>query len=472
MQIASITRLLPRRGVILVAGAIVFVFAGLAIYWSGYAITAGHQVVRPDVEMPMDYLLGFLWALILAVFIGAWPIRDEDKVNLLIAWLAKCYITLIFMLPYEAYYELDCFNYHYRMILDKDFLIWWNFDQPAVGVMVVLGFWQNRLIQSFHATKVSFAMVGLISVYLMYRAAVMTIRKEEPRLLLVFAFVPSIAFWSSIIGKDPIAFFGVSLYVWGIVKWNRSNAIRHLFAALFGIALAMTIRTWLGTILVLPVAYFFARAGRSPLRRLVFSGVGAVVFLRLLSKFAGGMGIATADDLVTRTRVLMRGFSAGGSGGSVDLTSSIVSLPLMVAFLPVGIITVLFRPFPGEIMNPFGILAGFENLVFIILAISCVRALRDSVVRRRMLAEPIFIWAVLLVIVWCSAYGLVSMENLGASVRFRLPIITVFVGLLMWVRVVRDQVNAERLATRRAAAQPAFQPFTQPHPAAAGLPQP
>lgn len=440
----SLLRMFPARRTILIVGWTFFVFTALGIYMSGYAVTAGAQVIKPDFEMANDYLIGCIWAIVLAMGIFAFPIPQHDKIPLVLTWLAKCWIALVFMLPYEAYYDLDCFGYYYRMILDRDLQIWSDFRKPSVGVLTIVGHWQTRLVESFHGVKVTFAMIGLIAIYLIYRAAVAVVRRENPAVLMAFTFVPSIVFWSSIIGKDPLSFLGVALYVYGTIKWWRTGHGPYMAVAAAGIILATVMRSWLGVILVLPLGYFFARTGRSPLRRLIFTIGGVAIFFAMLSRFAGGMDIESSDDLVKRTRSITRGFSSSRSGTN-EVAASVRSVPMMVAVLPVGIATVLFRPLPGEINNPFGMLAGLENAILLFMFGSSVRALiNDRELRRRMFSEPIFVWAILLIVAWCAAYGLVSIENLGASVRFRLPIITVFFGVLLWIRYVREEVQDAR----------------------------
>ena len=42
-------------------------------------------------------------------------------------------------------------------------------------------------------------------------------------LQLLLGLYPSIIFWSSILGKDPIAFLGIGMYVFGVVGWSRTS---------------------------------------------------------------------------------------------------------------------------------------------------------------------------------------------------------------------------------------------------------
>jgi hypothetical protein len=156
------------------------------------------------------------------------------------------------------------------------------------------------------------------------------------------------------------------------------------------------------------------------------------------------MEIESTDDLVAVTDRISRQFSGstvGASGSTREIGIQFTSIPVMIAFAPIGLLSVLFRPLPGEVRNVFGLLSGFENVGLIYLTYRAVRAIiRYPRVRRALLREPLIIWAILLVVTWTSTYGFIAFQNLGASVRFRLPIIAVFFALLICVRWLEQSV--------------------------------
>src|SRR5256884_8364260 len=90
----------------------------------------------------------------------------------------------------------------------------------------------------------SCAMLGLLAVYLFYRAAQLYMGRADRRVLYVLAFVPSSLFWSSILGKDPIVLLGVALYTYGFVAWYRARRLRYVAVLLFGVLLAAAMRLW------------------------------------------------------------------------------------------------------------------------------------------------------------------------------------------------------------------------------------
>ena len=75
---------------------------------------------------------------------------------------------------------------------------------PNVPVPFIV--WLHRLVHmdSFHAAKVTFGMIGFLAIYLFYRAIVIFLRQEKIKILYIIAFFPSILFWSSTLSKEPL----------------------------------------------------------------------------------------------------------------------------------------------------------------------------------------------------------------------------------------------------------------------------
>jgi uncharacterized membrane protein YfcA len=113
----------------------------------------------------------------------------------------------------------------------------------------------------------------------------------------------------------------------------------------------------------------------------------------------------------------------------------------MATFVPVGAFTALLRPLPGEVLNPFGLLASFENLVLLALL---VRAIKRS--KWKELRHPLILWAMTVILVWAVVYGFASTQNLGAAVRWKLQILLLFVGLLCYLGRRRAPAAANALA--------------------------
>ena len=83
--------------------------------------------------------------------------------------------------------------------------------------MANLAWYHNLLVpDSYHALKVSCSLLGLAGVYGFFRAARIVQPDVSTNWLYLLGLFPSILFWSSILGKDPIVFFGLGFYAWGV----------------------------------------------------------------------------------------------------------------------------------------------------------------------------------------------------------------------------------------------------------------
>ncbi|MGH2453071.1 MAG: hypothetical protein ACRDF5_04820, partial [bacterium] len=126
-------------------------------------------------------------------------------------------------------------------------------------------------------------------------------------------------------------------------------------------------------------------------------------------------------------------FAVGGSAQvpPADLTR----VDRFLVFLPLGVFTALFRPLPGEVSHTFGLVAGLENSVLLVLAALALTRLRLFHFR-----DPVLLWGVLFVGIWAILYALISYQNLGAAARFKVQILPVLLGLIAAVMVPRPTV--------------------------------
>ena len=66
----------------------------------------------PTGDVLVDYGQGIGWAFVLLLSILVWPVPAAHKRMLVSAWILRCFIALVVMLPYEQrYYGLDCWTY-------------------------------------------------------------------------------------------------------------------------------------------------------------------------------------------------------------------------------------------------------------------------------------------------------------------------------------------------------------------------
>jgi hypothetical protein len=399
----------------------------------GHHPALGHQFRIPQDDIGTDYRVGFLWAVALCFSLLFWPVHNADKRALVRVWLVKMVVVLGAMLLFESHYKiLD--SYQYFGEPQRKGFRWQGFAFGDGTTNVVSLSWLHlqAIPASYHAMEVSFAMVGLVAIYLLYRAAVRFLRREDIRVLYLFALFPSILFWSSIIGKEPVMLLGISLYVYGVVgiHTHRSPRFAYAISVAAGVALASLIRVWLAPILLVPLVVFMLLALRSVLAKALVVATVAGAFLHTLSMTSDTLDIESRNDLVERTDHFshMQARGSGSEGGSSLSVARFKDFGSMAKFVPVGAFTALFRPLPGEVLNPFGLLASLENLVLLALLLLAIKRSRWREVR-----QPLILWAITVILVWSVVYGFASTQNLGAAVRWKLQVLPLMVGLLCYL---------------------------------------
>ena len=393
----------------------------------------GHRI--PQEDMQTDYVIGVVWAIILGVSILAWPVSSRDKQCLLLVWLAKLLITLGFMLFYESHYPLD--SYGYFDASRQDSYIWESFSYAGSSGgthnVTRLAWLHHQLVpDSFHALKISFAMLGLIAVYLFYRAAVLFMKREDRRVFYALALFPSILFWSSGIGKEPIVLLIVALHVYGVVGWYRTKRLRYFIIMVLGMVIMGYFRVWIVPIMLVSLVPLLVFAMRGVVAKTILLIFILAACLFVTNKVQNILIVSTKQGMIAKVNRLSSSFARGGSARKAS--EKFTDINSMIAFVPKGSFTALFRPLPGEVMNSFGLLAGIENLFLLILLLLSLKHFRYN---WRKFQHPLVLWAVLLVSTWATVYGFVSPYNLGTASRYRLQILPILLLLLLYLAHTR-----------------------------------
>ena len=430
------TAVLPPSGAHRFAAAalVAAIAIGLAIAlppFLSFVVVSGANIPAPD--LARDYAIGVVWALLLGASILAWPVSRGDRRALLGIWGVKCVVALGLMLPYEAnYWTLDAYDY---FDFPRNMLYGWQsfgFGMGTDNVMALSWLHQQLLPASYHALKMSCAMLGLLAVYLFYRAAELYLGRPDRRVLYVLAFAPSILFWSSILGKDPIVLLGIALCTYGFIGWYRERERRYAIVFVLGVVVASAMRPWLAPILLAPLPVVAVRLASGPLRRTAWLVAGVVLALLMVKLVRQYTNIASIQDVVDTADSLARALAMGGSGQ--EPPRPLTSVGSLVTFLPLGLFTALFRPLPGEVPNPFGVMAGVENVALLLFAgFAALRA------RLRDFRDPVVLWAVALLAAWGGLYAFLSYSNLGSAARFKLQILPVLLLLLLYLARRRPQ---------------------------------
>lgn len=419
MQFSKLTIL---AGALLAAVIIGYICSSL-LDWSA---VLGANI--PQVQMGFDYFWGVVIAFLVGLSLLLWPVSWKDRQLLILLWSARCVVTLFFMLFYESHYGLDAFMYFDR---SRTLATDWTSDLFSDGTATVTNF--TSLLSaclpfhSYHALKVIYSMFGLAAGYLFYRAACMYMGKERRELLLLFGLYPSILFWSSILGKDPLIILGCSIYALGVAGFWRKREAGYIAVVILGVVISGLMRVWMMPILLAPLIVFGLRGRgiRAVVTNILLLALVTTGMAFGISRFAEKMNVQSQEDLIKTTNDISHDWNAGGSAGktaTINSSSDLLRVSIPEAF------GALFRPLPFEVMNAFGFLAGMEDLILVALLIRAWSRLRLSDLK-----DPVIQWLTLLVTGWAIVYGPISAQNMGSAVRFRLQILPFLLAQLLYL---------------------------------------
>ena len=426
------------RGLLIAGGVLVATVLTLVLgaRWLDWVVVSQSGPVQslPVPDIRSDYLTGVLWAALLGAGVLLWGRVVRFQGPLIVVWIAKALVALGPMLFYDYTYGVDPDGYFLNASTPGFDWQGLQIGQGTQNTQMLAWLHFRWLSTSFNATRLSFAFVGLVGVYLVYRAGTICTGRDDRRLFFAFALMPSVLFWSSILGKDSIAFFGIAAYTYGVVAWHTLGRTRYLVWVVLGLTVVVYVRMWFGPILLIPLAVLGWTRTKGLTKGMAFVGLGLVGVLAspIVLQEAIGVDLWQQGELLQATDSMSRGLPIGGSSREVpDLAT-----PGEIArFAPLGVLTALFRPLPGEVSNVFGMFTGLENAFLVFLALRAVWR-----TKARELKQPLVVWAISAVLIWAGVYSVASFQNLGTMSRYKLQIMPLFLGLLFYLGRRRDRL--------------------------------
>lgn len=319
---------------------------------------------------------------------------------------------------------------------------WWGTEFVEAVSGVVLTFIGPTILGEFFVFSL-FAFLGLVAFAVAFRRMY---PHADPRGYFVWLwFFPSLWFWPASVGKEALILLGLGLATLGFV--GRRDHVRWIPLAT-GIAVMLAIRPQVAIVAIVSIilAQWLALGGRWTVGRVVQGGALLAVGMVGIYFSAGQLGVEGLDPEGMQSYLDSQ--TARSSNGS-----SIGTVGVSWAGVPLGVANVLFRPFLWEITNPTVAVTALELTVFWVIVLR----------RRRRVVEVLKGWrrdrllrfALPFVLIYSAFLGML-MVNLGIIARQRIFIFP-FLFLLLQVvsRGATDRAPATlspRPAPRRAVA--------------------
>jgi hypothetical protein len=292
--------------------------------------------------------------------------------------------------------------------------------------------------------------VSAASAYIFYRAFEHMAPDEASRKRFgrFMWFFPSLAFWSVFLGKDVWIFFFLATSTLALARFLQKARLGTFFALGGSLAAVTVLRPHVGaTVLTAVVAALVFRplpmygpllyirpVARVALMAVLVTGFMVVAEMALQTV---GVKALTLQALADRAYLAHVGFSLTAGGSALDRVIHEATPAAVAMFIPLGVITLLFRPFLFEAHNVVALVAGIENLVFLaIVAVRLPAIWRAVTMVRR---QPLALYALLAFVL--TSVALSFDWNLGAAQRHRTMVLPfVFMLLALPRRAPREAV--------------------------------
>jgi 4-amino-4-deoxy-L-arabinose transferase-like glycosyltransferase len=317
-----------------------------------------------------------------------------------------------------------------------------------VGLVYFI-FGQNKLLVQFLNGT-----IGAVSVLVVYAIARKLFDERVARWPALFmAFFPQMIFWSCAIYKDPAVLLCIGLSMYAVLRLRERFQPRYAALFVASCLALMTLRFYIFYMVAFATVGTFAFAQR----RGVFSGVAAQLAL------AGGLMAAMTFAVRSETveyqtsyfdleRLQITRSDQARWGQSAFAAELDVSTPEgVLAALPVGLVYLLFAPFPWSISGLRQLLTLPEMLVWYSLMPALVRGLRQTLRERLRESLPILVFAVTLT----GAYAIFQ-GNVGTAYRQRTQI-TMFFFVFMGAGIEAKRRQREQRALREMTPRAAWQ---------------
>ncbi|MGZ4759800.1 MAG: hypothetical protein ACXV95_12130 [Acidimicrobiales bacterium] len=285
---------------------------------------------------------------------------------------------------------------------------------------------------SFFGTTLVFGLMAFAGCWLFYRAFQLAIPDGDHYRYAKLIFLwPSLLYWPSSIGKDSWMLLTIAIASLGAARLltRTRGGYALIFVGLVGSALVRPHVTLL-VFVAIGIAFIIGRRDTNRIPGQVsLGGVTKVIGIVVLLVAGSLLAPATAhflklDDLSgdSVSNAIEATQLQTGEGGSAFSPSN----PNSPIGYPIAVVTVLFRPLPGEVTNAQGLFSGAEGGLLLVITALSWRRIWGAVTRLR--SQPYVTYAAAYLAMF--AYAFAAIANFGILARERVQLIPLFFVLL------------------------------------------
>ena len=378
-----------------------------------------------------EFFLGLLVFFISTLFL----LFIKDK-RLLIIWIIKGFIvTLILMLFYESvYHGMDTYYYAQRAFL-RTFPASLSGSGTA-NIANINSYFTYIVGNSYYSLKVVNSFIGFSGLLLLYKTYEYIIKKSNlkinNRFIYFFFLFPTVLFWSSILGKDPLNLFFIGLFSYGFIHLIDNFKLRYVFMIIISVWFVAYIRSWWSIIMITSIFFYYLKI--NSVRNFILFVIIMPIFTVAAVQFLQTQGITSMDQMFLKMAETSKNLAYGGSSVGVHVISGLGDYILW--FFP-NLFTTLFRPMPWDIRNAFTLIAAIENVILFYLFYKYIFKNWSKIYANKYLK-----FYILLIFSWSLLYVIISPTNLGMAVRFKLQVLPLMLILIGVSKSLMEQKRA------------------------------
>jgi len=317
---------------------------------------------------------------------------------------------------------------------------------PGTGSLRYIAGLVHLLTDSnFFGTTLMFGLMAFAGTWLFYRAFQTAVPDGDHYRYAKLIFLwPSLLYWPSSIGKDSWMLLTIALASLGTARLltRARGGYVCIFLGLVGSALVRPHVTLL-VFVAIGVAFIIGRRDTHRIPGQVSLGgftkvVGIVVLLVAGSLLAPATArFLKLDDLTgdSVSNAIEATQLQTGEGGSAFTPSD----PNSPIGYPIAVVTVLFRPLPGEVPGASGLLSGAEGGLLLVVAALSWRRIWGAATRLR--RQPYVTYAAAYLAMF--AYAFAAIANFGILARERVQVLPMFFVLLAVPPARRRSADAQ-----------------------------
>lgn len=310
-------------------------------------------------------------------FLVAWICRNAGNAymasGLLVARVATVLIATFYLEPYYLSATGSDAELYNSVGLQISQSLWAGGAIPSTGLdwgtnnyslytaICYLLFGPSQL-----AVKLVNSGIGAVGSVLFYKAYVLYYGRMSRALQLLLFFSPTLLYWSSIHGKDPLTFFSLGLGYWGTAKFTKGRSSKGFLVCLLAGLCLFLIRPHVACVYLAALSVVFVVRSLSRKRSLgtKLASVSCLILVILAANFV-------VDDYLqeqaSSAEAILETVSARHD--ALDTGNSAIDVPTLMGwsaaleYLPLGAATVMFRPFPWESGGLLLRLTSLEQLI-------------------------------------------------------------------------------------------------------------